>query len=752
MKNKDFNNIIAAFAVFVLSLVSAVSANAQSLKTADSYFANNAYYSAANLYRQVVNLKGKDEEVRKRKGEILFRIGECYRKMNKTLDAQKWYAQAEAAKYNEADLYFGMGCVKLMHGQYADAHKLFMVAKLKDADMKLLDTKIASCEIASHYGKINNLYEIVPLEGINTKGSEYGISFYKENLIYASTGRVTQIKKISERTGLPYSDVYIASPDSRSLYGAIKKLEEVSEEQANDGTFCYDSKTKQLYCTRCEADNQNCFILKISVKDNRYKVNGKLKLGNVTYGIGHPYVTDDGNRIYFSSIITGGYGGVDLWYVDRDAKGMYGSPVNLGENINTAGDDVFPSFIDGVLYFASDGHPGMGGLDIFASYMQEDGTFGEAHNLRAPFNTSWDDFNLIHQTFNNTGLFISNRNNAVSSDDIYMFNDFPPKVITLDGTVYDSETKELLKEYTVAIMDSADKFFEINVTDSSNYFVYINPDKNYQIKAISPGYDENTETLSTVGIPNFSDLHSKIYLNKTVIIEEPPIEEPTIEITEGDSVKMMYIEIKDIFYEYNKSRLTEKSKQELDKYVQYFDEYPELVVEIGSHTDSRGSNAYNMKLSEQRAKSVVDYFISKGIDAKRLVWKGYGEEQLLIPDAKTEAEHQANRRTVFKVLTLGLHATNIVIKKISAEDMINSSNGAVDLSGWWVQIRVSSNSGELDLPVIKDAERITGKEVQLIRADDGKNHYCIHYDTRNEALLAEIALYKENIKTILLQF
>ncbi|MDR1983882.1 MAG: OmpA family protein [Prevotellaceae bacterium] len=744
--SKRFNKIII---ISVLLLLSIIPAQAQSLRTADTYFSSGAYYSAANLYRQVINLKNKDDEVRKRKGELLFRMGECYRKMNKTIDALRWYSQAQEEGYNEAELYYGLGCIQLMHGQYEDARQSFLISKDKKPDLNLLDVKLASCDISEFYGRPNNLYEAVPVDNLNTRGSEYGISFYEENLIYASTGRVTQIKKISERTGLPYSDLYIASPDSRSLYGSTKKLEAMSEELANDGTFCYDAKTNQLYCTRCESNNQNCFILKVSVKDNRYKVSGKLKLGNVTYGIGHPYITDDGRRIYFSSVMEGGYGGVDLWYVDRDANGDYKKPVNLGPEINTKGDEVFPSFMDGVLYFASDGHPGLGGLDIFASSIQEDGTFGKANNLRAPFNTSWDDFNLIHQTYNNTGLFISNRNNAVSSDDIYMFNDFPPKVMTLDGLVYDNETKEQLKEYTIAIIVDDEKVYEQTITDSSNYFVYIMPEQNYQIKATSEGYTEGVDMLNTVNIPNFSDLHSKIYLDKIVIVEEP---EPTIEITEGDSVKMMFIEIKDIFYEYNKSRLTENSKKELDKYVQYFDEYPEMEVEIGSHTDSRGSNSYNMKLSEQRAKSVVDYFVSKGIDAKRLIWKGYGEEQLLIPNAKTEAEHQANRRTVFKVLTLGMHAKNIIVKQISAEEMVNSSSGAVDLSGWWVQIHVSTSANNLDLPVIKNAERITGKEVQLIKADDGKNHYCIHYATRNDALIAEIALYKENIKTILLQF
>ncbi|MDR3285901.1 MAG: OmpA family protein [Prevotellaceae bacterium] len=746
--NRKINTIIATF---VLLLTSIISGNAQSLRGADDLFLNGAYFSAANMYRQVVNLNGKDEEVKKRRGEILFKIGECFRKMNKTVDALKWYEQAQEAKYNEIDLHYGVGCIYLMHGEYEKAKESFLVVQYQKPDYSLVEAKIASCDISDFYGRMNNMYEIIPVENLNTKGSEYGLAFYKKNLIYASTGRVTKINQISDRTGLPFSDLYIASPDSRSLYGAVKKLEAIADQKTNDGTFCYDSKTDQLYCTRCEANNKDCFILKVSVKDNKYKETGKLKLGNLTYGIGHPYITDDGKRIYFSSVIEGGYGGVDLWYVDRDSKGNYGKPVNLGPNVNTKGDDVFPSYIDGVLYFASDGHPGLGGLDLFASYLQEDGSFGEAHNLGAPFNTSWDDFNLVHQPYDNTGLFISNRRNAVSSDDIYMFYDFPPQVITLDGLVYDNETKELLPEYTVVITDTEknDKIFEATVTNGSKYLVFVKTNKDYQIKTFAPDYTENSETLSTIDVPNFSELHSKIYLDKIVIIEEP---EPTIVVTEGDSAKMMLIEIKDIFYEYNKSRLTEKSKKELDKYVEYFDEYPEMVVEIGAHTDARGSVASNNKLSEARAKSVVDYLVSKGVAANRLESRGYGKEDLLIKNAKTEAEHQANRRTVFRVLTLGLHAENIVIKKISAEDMVNSSNGAVDLSGWWVQIHVSANPNQLELPVIKNAERITGKEVQLIQADDGKSHYCVHYETRNDALKAQIALYQENIKTILLQF
>ena len=740
---KGINYVVMLLALLVLS---SISVDAQDLKKADEYYAGGAYFGAGRLYREIVNLKNnKNSDVKKRRPEILFRIGECYRKMNKPEDAEKFYEQAQSAGYDDADLYYSLGCVQLLRGQYEKAKESFLLSKDRNLGDTRLESKIQSCEIHELYGRVNTLHDIIPVDNLNTRGSEYGLSFFEEQLIYASTGVARPKTTLSQRTGLPFSDLYIAKPDSRSLYGDIKKMESVTDEKANEGTFCYDLQTGQLYCTRCEEGNKDCYIVKIDVKDGRYKESGRLKLGNVTYGIGHPCITNDGKRIYFTSVKEGGFGGADLWYVDRNASGDYGEPVNLGPNVNTEGSEVFPAFIDGVLYFASDGHPGLGGLDLFASRMDEDGNFGKPFNLRAPFNTSWDDFNLINHPGNKSGLFISNRKNAVSSDDIYMFNGFPPSVITLTGNVYDDETKELVDEYTIEIVDGENKIYEKTITDKSDYFTYVAPDKNYVINVTSPTYDDKKQSFSTVDILNFSELRADTYLDKEV--------EESIVLKTGDSAKMMVIEMKDIFYEFNKSRLTEESRKELDNYISYFDEYPEMKVEIGSHTDARGTSAYNQKLSEARAKSVVDYLVTRGIAQNRLVWRGYGKEDLLVKNARNEAEHQANRRTIFKVLTLGLHAENVVIKHVSAQDMYNSTGGTVSLSGYWVQVHVSASDKNLDLPLVQQSERVTGKQVRLIKNDDGKYHYCIHYDTRNEAVLAQIDLYRANItKTIILQF
>jgi peptidoglycan-associated lipoprotein len=420
----------------------------QSLKTADTYYGGGAYYSAANMYKDLLGSKfQKDNAIKSRRGEIMYRVAECYRRMNRIDESQKWYLQAEGAGYGEFNLYYGYGCTQLLQGNYSGARESLQKAKDLNPSDKRVESKIASCDAYELYSKTNNQYEVKTVDNLNTRGSEYGLAFFGDKLIFASTGVPSAKKVISERTGLPFSDLYMASPDARSLYGKVEKLDAFKEDKGNEGAFCYDAKTNQLYCTRCEANDRNCYISKVEIKNGRYKESGKLKLGNQTYGIGHPYITDDGNRIYFTSTMEGGYGGADLWYVDRDESGNYGKPVNLGAEINTPGEEVFPSFIDGVLYFSSDGHPGLGGLDIYASYLENDGSFSKPFNLRAPFNSSWDDFNLVHRPNSNIGLYVSNRNNATSSDDIYMFDNFPPKLIILNGRVYDEKTGAPITDY-----------------------------------------------------------------------------------------------------------------------------------------------------------------------------------------------------------------------------------------------------------------------------------------------------------------
>jgi outer membrane protein OmpA-like peptidoglycan-associated protein/tetratricopeptide (TPR) repeat protein len=720
----------------------------QSLKTADSYFDGGAYYSAANMYGKLLNSGNKNAELKSRRGEIMFRIGECYRKMNKTGSAKKWYLQAQGIGYLESDLYYGLGNIQMTERNYADARLSFQKAKDKDPGDRRIESKIVSCDLHGVYEKDNGQYEVRPVENLNTQGSEYGLSFYRDRLIFASTGIQNSKKAISDRTGLPYSDLYMATFDSRLLYGKVQKMESVSDIKANEGAFCYDIRTDQLYCTRCEDDNRDCYIIKLEEKNGKYKETGKLKLGNRGYGIGHPYITEDGGRIYFTSTMPGGYGGADLWYVDRDDNGGYGKPVNLGEKINTAGDEVFPSFIDGILYFASDGHPGLGGLDLFAGYIEDDGSFSAPFNLRAPFNSSRDDFNMVHRQNTNTGLFVSNRND-VGGDDIYMFDNFPPRLIILNGQVFTGDSNEKVKNYTVLVAEGGKRIYERTVNDGAGYFAYIEPDRQYDVRISSPGYSTETQTVSTAGIRNFSEISSNVYLKKDKI--EIKTEKPKY----GDISVGMNIEMKNIYYEFDKFTLTEPSKRELDEYLIYFRQYPDMVVEISSHTDSRGSSGYNKKLSEYRAQEVVKYFVTNGVNPNRLLWKGYGKEQLLIKNARTEAEHRLNRRTVFKVLTLGSrNRDNMENHYVPAQEASSPADvaGIVDMSGWWILICKSVDNNRMESADVKKAQKITGKPVRIIKGNDGLYRYCIKYSWQDEALQDQISLYKENVVTELFQF
>jgi len=747
---KKINNYITT--ILLLLTLSAVQGFGQSLKTADTYYTGGAYYSAATMYKDLLGTKyQKNKDIKERRGEIIFRVAECYRRMNMIDEAQKWYLQAEGAGYTEFGLYYGYGNTQLLKGDYSGAKESFQKAKDINPSDKMVYLKLASCDTYELFGKNNNQHEIKPVVNLNTRGSEYGLSFFGDKLIFASTGVATANKPLSERTGLPYSDIYMASPDSRSLYGKVEKLEPASDNKANDGTFCYDVQANKLYFTRCEANDRNCYIAMVEIKNGKYKEKGKLKLGNQTYGIGHPYITDDGNRIYFTSVMDGGNGRSDLWYIDKDASGNYGKPVNLGEHINTAGDEVFPSFIDGILYFSSDGHAGLGGLDIFASYMENDGSFSKPFNMRAPFNSSWDDFNLVHRPGTNVGLFVSNRNNSTNSDDIYMFENFPPRLIIFSGQVYDEKTNAPITDYTVVISEDGKKLYEQRVTGDDGYFMYLSPEHKYDITVTSPEYNVGTQTISTAGMKAMGELSANTYLAKDVLVSASFISEPEL-FEDNRNTDIITIEMKDIFYEFDRFRLTEASKRELDKYIVYFHQYPEMKVEISSHTDARGTYEYNQTLSDQRAQAVVDYFISRGVSASRLTWKGYGMTQLMIPNARTEAEHQANRRTMFKVLSLGMAGENVLVRHVSALEMYNSPGGAVDMSGWWLQIHESSSAREIDLPEIRQASRLTGKEIRLIRCDDGRYRYCIQYKSRAEALREQLVLYKENINTVLMQF
>lgn len=816
-------NTVKLIVVMALMVVS-VSLTAQTIKTADKAFEQEEYFKAAEEYEALVN-KGQGID----KAFTLYRIGECHRRMNRPEQAVVWCDRAEKEGYNRSELYYAYGDMLTVLGRYEEASQCFQKYREMRPDDDRVALKLSSIEFAKAYPKVNPHFTLKPVESLNTTGSEYGIAYMNGKLVYASTGDVTPSKdksRVSMRTGLGYSKIYVADPYEHGKFRRGVEMNEFNMDRANDGTFSYDHNTGIAYYTRCEPSENQCYIYYSELVNGKWKEKGRLKIESKILQIAHPCVTLDGKRIYFSAMIDGGYGGSDIWYIEKDDKGSWGKAINAGREVNTAGNEVFPYVINEVLFFSSDGRDGYGGLDVYASKISY-GSHGKAVNLRPPFNTSYDDFNLIVSLDSKEGLLVSNRRNAERSDDIYSFDGYPT-VILASGYVFDKKTEAPLPGADIVVTNTVSEEVEeaLKADENGYYYSFLKPNVAYTFDVSHKGYDPQNKSLETYEItfPMEFNLSSgydmDFYLEKEAIIRnisgkvyeketgKPLAQEPvylyandnkasakrtddngvylfenvnpnvlykvTVEnkdyfpetkelkivAKEGDKSQLYSkatgydmdlaltkivigeeIEIEDIYYDYDKATLLPESKIELDKLIKLIKSKPGIKVQISSHTDARGSDAYNNKLSDARAKSVVDYLIENGISAGQLTWKGYGKTRLQIKNAKTEAEHRKNRRTTFKVLELGDAPTIDFDSFVQAEEqgVTNVSATPVHTTGTGsgrFTVRVLSAS-RLDLtdPKVSLAESaLRGEKVWYQQTTDGRYRYYIgRFETREQA-------------------
>jgi outer membrane protein OmpA-like peptidoglycan-associated protein len=344
-----------------------------------------------------------------------------------------------------------------------------------------------------------------------------------------------------------------------------------------------------------------------------------------------PSVSADGEKLYFSSKMEGSIGGSDIWMMNKNGD-QWGEPVNLGNNINTSLDELFPVAKDSVLYFSSEGYLGYGGLDLFVSVFSN-GTWDKAENMKAPFNSSSDDFSIGFNADNASGYFTSNRPGGVGADDIYSF--YPtPVVLTLRGRITDAENNQVPLG-TKIILSTDGRSDTVYITKTYEYFFYLDKDKDYKISVFRPGYFGDSRKFSTRGVTKSKEFSSNTGFNFDFPIRRIPKEE---------------INIDNIYYDFGSVNFKEESKASLDKLAKLLEDTPGAEVQINSHTDEKGAFEVNMKVSNERAKAVADYLISKGIDAKRVKYKGWGYTQPVVKGAISEEDNQKNRRTTFQVL------------------------------------------------------------------------------------------------------
>jgi len=461
-----------------------------------------------------------------------------------------------------------------------------------------------------------------------------------KSVIFTSSRSGSMGTDIDGTTGQNFTDLWQSKLDSKGSWSTPASLGEGVNTNDNEGVATMDAKFRILYYTRCpiiKDTEVNCKILFSKKKGSSIDDGEEITLGPDTITFGHPTITRDNLKLFFSSNLSGGYGGKDIWMVSReDKKADWGEPVNLGPDVNTVGDEMFPYIHnDGSLYFSSNGIPGMGGLDLFMTLFK-DNYWGNVTNLKYPINSEGDDFGIVFEGMSNRGFFTSNRKGGKGGDDIYQFIS-PDLAFTLTGIVTDAETKKILVGATVVLVGD-DGTSEEQLTDEvGSYFFQLKPNTNYDITASMPKYLSDNGKETTVGLEESKDLKHDFELRS---IKKP-------------------IELPNILYDLDKWDLRPVSKVALDGLVKTLNDNPTIVIKIMSHTDTRADDNYNEELSQKRAQSVVDYLIENGIASDRLEAKGYGEKRLLFSDAKIkklktedekEAAHQKNRRTEFEVL------------------------------------------------------------------------------------------------------
>jgi len=602
-------------------------------------------------YAQAVKILKEAYEDEKTRNEAIPMLAECYRLQRDVVNARNTYALAVALPYAKPESFYYYAQALQSTGDYTNAREMFQ----KYAEKNPSDPKgklfAAHCDsILGPWKGLIPVFEVKPASNINTDQSDFGPAFYNGQVVFASDYNSNPGEgKEYGWTGRGYLNIMIARPLSASdFWGTISTSSEFEgnfNQEYHDGPAAFSADGNSIYFTRSffgKAKREGNFktnLLKIYFADKVNREWGEVKpffLNSTDFSVGHPAFSADGRILYFASDMPGGNGGTDIWMCNREGD-AWSQPVNLGPTVNTSENEMFPSVRqDGVLFFASVGHPGYGALDIFKT-SNTNGTWSNPVNLQQPINSSYDDFAIAFVPGSESGLFSTNRQGGSGSDDIYAFRvkEIPVLPAYISGLVKDKTTLQPIAGATVFLLNPTTGKVKILKTDPDGMYtaVVANPE-NFTVKAMMPNFIADcTPFPLTILEPGTTKtaprdlLLDKLVINKTFRIDN-------------------------IYYDFDKYNIRADAKPELDKLVIIMNENP-INVELGSHTDSRGSLTYNDKLSQNRAESAVKYIISAGIDKSRITAKGYGERQLTNNCADgincTAEEHQANRRTEFKV-------------------------------------------------------------------------------------------------------
>ena len=644
------------YVLFLLIVSSLYSCKSAKLSDAEEKQRIGEYYEAAAIYRKVyTKTSPKKRDLR---GYIAYRMAECNRLINNTAKATSAYMNAIRYDYPDSTVYLRMGQMLQKTGRYPEAIKNYDIYMENDPSNLLAINGIQGCELAPGWKKNPTRYEVRRMDKFNSRRGEFSPMLAGDKydqLYFASSRSKDKDAKVSAITGQNNNNLFLVKQDEKGAWLAPVELEDEVNTEYDEGTPSFSPDGNTMYYTYCAQDPEGPRTAEIYISTRSSAKWGKgtratIVKDSVT-ALGHPSISPDGKYLYFVSDAVGGFGGKDIFRA-RVAGNDFGPMENLGEEINTPGDEMFPYVRDSVtLYFASNGHPGMGGLDLFKATQDSTGKWN-VENLGAPINSMADDFGITFAGKEERGFFCSNRNDARGYDHIYSF-ERPTITIFIEGIVNDVDEYPI-EDATVRIVGKDGLNVKVPVKKDGTYRVELERDIRSVMMASARGYLNQNYELHT----------GPEEKNETYIVDFflSPISKPVV--------------IDNIFYDFDKATLRPESKKALDEMIKMLNDNPNVTIELGAHTDRKGTDQYNERLAQRRAQSVVDYLIAGGIEAARLEAKGYGESVpktinkkmakqfdflkegdvlteefiLALPPEQQEIADQINRRTEFKVL------------------------------------------------------------------------------------------------------
>ena len=645
----------------------------QNMKRGERHLALGEYFDAANEFKQAYSKTPPKE--RTLRGQRSARQALCFERIGQTQKAIAAYRNVIRYKQDDVQTHLSMARLLLKSGSYKEAAREFQLVLDSLPHDVLAQNGLKSAQMAPQWKKDGSRYTVKRMEMFNSRRADFSPMLCGDEynqLFFTSTRNEAQGDELSGITGTKNGDIFYSQKDDKGRWQRPQTIESGLNSEFDEGACCFSPDQRVMYLTQCTTDASYPRYAQIMTSNRSDAAWGKpspLEVSKDTLSsYAHPAVSPDGLWLYFTSDMPGGLGGLDIWRVRLTSSGL-GGVENLGEPINTPGNEEFPTFRpNGDLYFSSDGHPGMGGLDIFIAKADNFGRVTLEHP-GYPLNSQGDDFGMTFEGLHNRGFFSSNRGDGRGSDHIFSFEN-PEIIQTVKGWVYEQEAYEL-PAAQVYMVGSDGTNRKLSVKGDGSFEQEVEPGVEYLFLATCKGFLNHQEELSVV------DLGES---------KEHVLQFPLASITAP-------VLIDNIFYDFDKATLRPESTTALDELVKMLNDNPHITIELSAHSDCRGSADYNRRLAQRRAESVVNYLIAHGIAADRLTPVGYGEDKpktirkkltekyawlkekdvlseefigKLADKEKQETCHQLNRRTEFRVLrtTYGMFDENGRLKEL----------------------------------------------------------------------------------------